>query len=52
MKYVPYEKMSKSAKKEIDRKKRNNWNGVKPVVRVHQGKKEYKRKKFEVFQDY
>lgn len=52
MKYIPYNKLSKSAKKEIDRKKRNTWNGVKPVVRVHRHKNEYKRKKFEVYQEF
>ena len=34
MKYIPYEKLSKAKKRELDRKKRNTWNNVKPITRV------------------
>ena len=44
MKYIPYEKLSKAKKRELDRKKRNTWNNVKPVTRVHKSAKEYSRK--------
>lgn len=44
MKYIPYEKLSKAKKREIDSKKRVTWNNVKPVTIVHKGVKDYKRK--------
>lgn len=44
MKYIPYEKLSKAKKREIDSKKRVTWNNVKPVTIVHKGIKDYKRK--------
>lgn len=44
MKYIPYEKLSKAKKRELDRKKRNTWNNVKPVTRVHKSAKDYSRK--------
>ena len=34
MKLVPYNKMSKKAKKAYDAKKRGSWGNVKPVKRV------------------
>ena len=33
-KFVPYEKMSKKKKREMDRKKREDWGNVKPGSRV------------------
>lgn len=42
--YVPYEKMSKKAKRELDRKKRNTWQAINPVTRIADtSKKAYKR---------
>ena len=41
-KFVPYEKMSKKAKKFYDRQKRNEWT-VKPTQRVKESKKLYNR---------
>ena len=29
--FVPYEKLSKKKKREVDTKKRNTWNGLNPV---------------------
>ena len=55
MKYIPYEKLSKAKKRELDRKKRNTWNNVKPVTRVHKSAKEYSRKnknEFDAYPDY
>lgn len=43
-KFVPYEKLSKSKKRELDRKKRVTWGNVKPVTRKVESKKHYKRK--------
>lgn len=43
-KFVPYEKLSKSKKRELDRKKRVTWGDVKPVTRKIESKKRYKRK--------
>ena len=55
MKYIPYEKLSKVKKRELDRKKRNTWNNVKPATRVHKSAKEYSRKnknEFDAYPDY
>ena len=43
-KFVPYEKLSKAKKRELDRKKRVTWRNVKPVTRKVESKKHYKRK--------
>ena len=43
--YVPYEKLSKKKKKELDSKRRGSWNGVKPVTRREESKKAYNRKR-------
>lgn len=45
-KFVPYEKLSKRKKKEIDRKKRSTWGIINPTTRKTPDPKEYKRKKF------
>ena len=37
-KFVPYEKLSKSKKRELDRKKRVTWRNVKPVTRKVESK--------------
>lgn len=33
-KFVPYEKLSKKKKKEIDKRKRGDWGSVNPVKKV------------------
>ena len=33
-KFVPYEKLSKKKKKEINKRKRGNWGSVNPVKKV------------------
>lgn len=43
-KFVPYEKLSKSKKRELDRKKRVTWGNVNPVTKKVESKKLYKRK--------
>ena len=42
-KFVPYEKMNKKQKREIDNRKRNIWS-VNPVSKVVPDKKKYSRK--------
>lgn len=37
-KFVPYEKLSKSKKRELDRKKRVTWGNVNPVTRKVESK--------------
>ena len=44
-KYVPYEKLSKKAQKEMDRAKRNTWGDVNPVTRMPENSKAYNRNK-------
>lgn len=43
-KFVPYEKMSKKQKREINKEKRNLWE-INPVTRKSENKKAYNRKK-------
>ena len=50
-KFVPYEKLSKSKKRELDRKQRVTWGNVNPVTRKVKSKKHYKRKS-RSFTDY
>lgn len=55
-KFIPYEKMSKKKKKEINQKKRSTWNGLNPITRKSKNLKIYNRKKVlkwndETFQD-
>ncbi len=42
-KFVPYEKMSKKARKEHDAKKRSDWGLCNPVTRQEENKKAYRR---------
>lgn len=42
-KFIPYEKLSKKAQRELDRKKRGDWGAVKPVSRREESHKAYKR---------
>ena len=44
-KFIPYEKLSKKKRRELDRQKRNDWGEVKPVSRRIESGKIYKRKK-------
>ena len=50
-KMIPYEKMSKKQKKEMDRKKRNTWNGFNPVTRKPENPKAYKRRQAHEWDD-
>jgi hypothetical protein len=44
-KFVPQDKMSKKAQKELNDKKRGTWGGTNPVTRVQPNKKAYDRKR-------
>lgn len=48
-KYIPKEKLSKKAKRELNKKARRTWNGVSPVTRKPTSKKKYNRKKLQRF---
>ncbi len=41
--FIPYEKLSKKAKKEIDSKKRGDWGQCHPATKVQENKKSYVR---------
>ena len=43
--FVPYEKLSKKKKKEMNAKKRNTWNGLNPVTRKPESSHAYNRNK-------
>ncbi len=44
-KFVPYEKLSKKARKERDAKKRVGWGELNPVTRASRSEKMYNRKR-------
>ena len=44
-KYIPYEKMSKKAQREHNKKQRKDWGGISPVTRCPQNPKAYNRAK-------
>jgi len=39
MKIISFEKLSKKKQKELNKKKRSDWNGVKPTIRIIPNKK-------------
>lgn len=44
-KFIPYEKMSKRERRNIDRQRRGSWGVISPVSRKVESKKLYNRKK-------
>ena len=46
--FVPYEKLSKKQKRELDSARRRNWGGVNPVSRRVESAKVYNRKKHRI----
>ena len=44
-KFIPYEKLSKKKKREIDMARRGSWGGLSPVTRRPEDPKAYKRSK-------
>ena len=47
-KYVPRNKLSKKARKELNDRDRLTWNGLNPVTRIKESKKIYNRKKAQI----
>ena len=43
--FIPYEKLSKKKKRELDAMKRGSWGGLNPVTRRPENPKAYNRKK-------
>ena len=44
-KFIPYGKLSKKKRRELDKKRRSDWGELKPVTRRIESGKIYKRKK-------
>lgn len=44
-KYIPYEKLSKKKRRELDTRRRGSWNGFSPVTRRPENPKAYNRQK-------
>jgi len=44
-KFIPYEKLSKRAKRDLDGKRRNTWGALNPVTRVPGNPKAFNRAK-------
>lgn len=42
---IPYEKLSKKARREMDRRSRRDWGGMNPVTRRPESSKAYNRSK-------
>lgn len=42
---IPYEKLSKKQKRQIDRMGRGDWGAISPVTRTVESKKKYNRKR-------
>lgn len=51
-KFIPREKLSKKARKAVDKGKRGTWGAVNPVTRVAESKKAYHRKKVHKEDDF
>ena len=50
-KFVPYEKLSKKKKKELDSTRRGTWYGINPVTRKPENSRAYNRKKTRTWSD-
>ncbi len=44
-KFIPYDKLSKSEKRKLDRLKRKTWGEISPVTRKPENSKAYNRRK-------
>ena len=42
-KFIPYEKLSKKAQKELNQKKRSGWGELNPAMKIEKNSKAYKR---------
>jgi len=50
-KFIPYEKLSKRKKQELNAKQRREWGGMNPVTRRAENPKAYNRKKTRKWSD-
>lgn len=50
-KFIPYEKLAKRQKREIDSTRRGSWGGINPVTRKPPNPKAYNRKKTRTWMD-
>ena len=50
-KFIPLDKMSKKKQAEFHKSQRNTWGTVKPVLRTHKSKKDFKRIKGAMSED-
>ncbi|MBQ8928296.1 MAG: hypothetical protein IJ055_08515 [Oscillospiraceae bacterium] len=41
--FIPYEKLGKKARRAIDRQKRGDWGGVRPLSRLERDARAYRR---------
>jgi len=49
--FIPRDKLSKKARRELDAKNRNTWNGLNPMTKIVENKKAYKRTKIRSWTD-
>lgn len=49
-KFIPYEKLSKKKKRQLDAERRGTWHGINPVTRKPKNPKAYDRKKARYWQ--
>lgn len=42
-KFVSYQKLGKKARRELDKQKRSDWGNIRPVTRIEENPKAYKR---------
>ena len=50
-KFIPFEKLSKKKKKDLNAKNRGSWYGINPVTRKPENSKAYNRKKAQKWSD-
>ena len=50
-KFVPYEKLSKKKRRELNAMKRGSWNGLNPVTRKPENPKAYNRRTAQKWKD-
>ena len=50
-KFVPYQKLSKKKKRELDKARRGSWYGINPVTRKPENSRAYNRKKTRTWSD-
>jgi len=50
-KFVPYDKLSKKKKRELDAQRRGSWYGINPVTRKPENSRAYNRRKARKWSD-